>query len=420
MGEYKPPFHMTDKIMNLVADVSEQIGRIKVLSHGNVNPHLRKENRIRTIHSSLAIEHNSLSLEQVTAVINGKHILGNPNEIREVKNAYDTYEMMLVLNPYSVKDLLKAHKMMMKDLIPENGKFRSGGVGVFDGDVVVHMAPSVSLVPGEIQDLFAWYKKSEIHPLVRSAIFHYEFEFIHPFADGNGRMGRMWHSLLLGRWNEIFYWLPVEELIRSRQQEYYNALNKSDRESDSSTFVEFMLEILLDTLRETTVVGDATDPAGKSGNPYVQKLLDVLGDEVLSATEIMERLGLSHRPTFRKNYLVPALEQGIIEMTIPEKPKSRNQRYRKKCLSRCPLAASCQPLTATCCSFIKLQTSNYLFLQTIFSRPASMKESMGEICHKDAFIEVRLAIFSPFPVHSHRNRFCFPNRVPRLFYNTIP
>lgn len=330
MGEYRPPFHMTDKIMNLVADVSEQIGRIKVLFHGNVNPHLRKENRIRTIHSSLAIEHNSLSLEQVTAVINGKHILGNPNEIREVKNAYDTYEMMLVLNPYSVKDLLKAHKMMMKDLIPENGKFRSGGVGVFDGDVVVHMAPPASLVPGEIQDLFAWYKKSEIHPLVRSAIFHYEFEFIHPFADGNGRMGRMWHSLLLGRWNEIFYWLPVEELIRSRQQEYYNALNKSDRESDSSTFVEFMLEIFLGTLRETTVVGDATDPAGKSGNPYVQKLLDVLGDEVLSATEIMERLGLSHRPTFRKNYLVPALEQGIIEMTIPEKPKSRNQRYRKK------------------------------------------------------------------------------------------
>lgn len=218
----------------------------------------------------------------------------------------------------------------MKDLIPENGKFRSGGVGVFDGDVVVHMAPPASLVPGEIQDLFAWYKKSEIHPLIRSAIFHYEFEFIHPFADGNGRMGRMWHSLLLGRWNEIFYWLPVEELIRSRQQEYYNALNKSDRESDSSTFVEFMLEIFLGTLRETTVVRDATDPAGKSGNPYVQKLLDVLGDEVLSATEIMERLGLSHRPTFRKNYLVPALAQRIIEMTIPEKPKSRNQRYRKK------------------------------------------------------------------------------------------
>ena len=334
MSEYKPPFHTTDRITNLVAAISEQIGRIRVLSHGNFNPHLRKENRIRTIHSSLAIEHNSLSLEQVTAIVDGKHILGNPNEIREVKNAYDTYEMMLSLDPYSVKDLLKAHKMMMEGLIPENGKFRSGGVGVFDGDVVVHMAPPARLVSGEIQDLFDWYKFSEIHPLIRSAIFHYEFEFIHPFADGNGRMGRMWHSLLLGKWNEIFYWLPIEELIRSRQQEYYDALGKSDRESDSSAFVELMLEIILDTLKETTVVGNADDTAKETVNPSVQKLLDVLGDEELSATQIMERLGLSHRPTFRKNYLNPALALGDIEMTVPEKPNSRNQKYRKKRLDR--------------------------------------------------------------------------------------
>lgn len=221
---------------------------------------------------------------------------------------------MLSLDPYSVKDLLKAHKLMMEGLIPENGRFRSGGVGVFDGDVVVHMASPARLVSGEIQDLFDWYKSSEIHPLIRSAIFHYEFEFIHPFADGNGRMGRMWHSLLLGKWNEIFYWLPMEELIRSRQQEYYDALGKSDRESDSSAFVELMLEIILDTLRETTVVGN--------------------GDEELSATQIMERLDLSHRPTFRKNYLNPALAQGVIEMTIPDKPNSRNQRYRRKQLDR--------------------------------------------------------------------------------------
>jgi len=333
MSEYKPPFHTTDKITNLVATISEQIGRIKVLSHGNLNPHLRKENRIRTIHSSLAIEHNSLSLEQVTAIVDGKHILGNPNEIREVKNAYDTYEMMLSLDPYSVKDLLKAHKMMMEGLIPENGKFRAGGVGVFDGDVVVHMAPPVRLVPGEIQDLFDWYKSSESHPLIRSTIFHYEFEFIHPFADGNGRMGRTWHSLLLGKWNEISYWLPMEELIRSRQQEYYDALGKSDKESDSSTFVELMLEIILDTLRETTVVGNA-DETVKKTNLSVQKLLDVLGDEELSAAQIMERLDLSHRPTFRKNYLNPALAQGVIEMTIPDKPNSRNQRYRRKQLDK--------------------------------------------------------------------------------------
>lgn len=330
MSEYKPPFHMTDRITNLVAEISEQIGRIRVLSHGNLNPHLRKENRIRTIHSSLAIEHNSLSLEQVTAIVDGRHILGNPNEIREVKNAYDAYEMMLSLNPYSVKDLLKAHRMMMEGLIPENGKFRSGGVGVFDGNVVVHMAPPARLVPGEIDELFAWYRSSEIHPLIRSAIFHYEFEFIHPFADGNGRMGRMWHSLLLGKWNELFYWLPIEELIRSRQQEYYEALGKSDKEADSSAFVELMLEIILDTLKETTVVGKAEKDGTEKLSPSVQKLLDAMGDEELSAAEIMDRLGLSHRPTFRTNYLNPALDQGLIEMTIPDKPSSRNQKYRKK------------------------------------------------------------------------------------------
>lgn len=330
MSEYKPPFHMTDRITNLVAEISEQIGRIRVLSRGNLNPHLRKENRIRTIHSSLAIEHNSLSLEQVTAIVDGRHILGNPNEIREVKNAYDAYEMMLSLNPYSVKDLLKAHRMMMEGLIPENGKFRSGGVGVFDGNVVVHMAPPARLVPGEIDELFAWYRSSEIHPLIRSAIFHYEFEFIHPFADGNGRMGRMWHSLLLGTWNELFYWLPIEELIRSRQQEYYEALGKSDMEADSSAFVELMLEIILDTLKETTVVGKAEKDGTDRLSPSVQKLLDALGDEELSAVEIMDRLGLSHRPTFRTNYLNPALDQGLIEMTIPDKPSSRNQKYRKK------------------------------------------------------------------------------------------
>ena len=330
MSEYKPPFHTTDRITNLVAAISEQIGRIKVLSHGNLNPHLRKENRIRTIHSSLAIEQNSLSLEQVTAIVDGKRVLGNPNEIREVRNAYDTYNMMLSLDPYAVKDLLKAHRMMMEGLIPENGRFRSGGVGVFAGDVVVHMAPPARLVPGEIQDLFEWYKTSEMHPLIRSSIFHYEFEFIHPFADGNGRMGRMWHSLLLSKWNEIFYWLPIEELIRSRQQEYYNALGASNRESDSSAFVELMLEIILDTLRETTVVGNAEESTKAAANSYIQKLLHVLGDEELSAAEIMRRLGLSHRPTFRKNYLNPALEQGFINMTIPDKPNSRNQKYRRK------------------------------------------------------------------------------------------
>lgn len=328
MSKYQPPFHMTDKITNLIAAISEQLGQIKVLSKGNLTPHLRKENRIRTIHSSLAIEHNSLSLEQVTAIIDGKRILGNPVEIKEVKNAYTTYEMMLTLDPFSVDDLLKAHEAMMKELISENGRFRSGGVGVFNGKALVHMAPPANMVPGQIHDLFSWYKTSEIHPLIRSAIFHYEFEFIHPFADGNGRMGRMWHSLLLGRWNEIFYWLPVEDLIRSRQEEYYKALGKSDRDADSSAFVEFLLQVILDTLQNTTVVGN--DEVEEQKDPLVDTLREAIGKDTLSATEIMKRLGLSHRPTFRQNYLNPALSHGVIEMTIPDKPNSRNQKYRLK------------------------------------------------------------------------------------------
>lgn len=328
MSKYQPPFHMTDKITNLTAAICELLGQIKVLSKGNLTPHLRKENRIRTIHSSLAIEHNSLSLEQVTAIIDGKRILGNPVEIKEVKNAYTSYEMMLTLDPYSVDDLLKAHETMMKELISENGRFRSGGVGVFNGKALVHTAPPANMVPGQIQDLFSWYKASEIHPLIRSAIFHYEFEFIHPFADGNGRMGRMWHSLLLGRWNEIFYWLPVEDLIRSRQEEYYKALGKSDRDADSSAFVEFLLQVILDTLQNTTVVGN--DEVEEQKDPLVDTLREAIGKDTLSATEIMKRLGLSHRPTFRQNYLNPALSHGVIEMTIPDKPNSRNQKYRLK------------------------------------------------------------------------------------------
>lgn len=307
MNEYKPPFHITDRITNLVAGISEQIGRITVLSHGSMNPHLRKENRIRTIHSSLAIEQNSLSLEQVTAILDGKRVLGNPNEIREVKNAYDTYEMMLTLDPYSVEDLLKAHKMMMEGLIPENGEFRSGGVGVFDGAAVVHMAPPAKLVPGQIRDLFDWYQSSEMHPLIKSAIFHYEFEFIHPFADGNGRMGRMWHSLLLGKWNELFYWLPVEELIRSRQREYYDALGKSDREADSSAFVELMLEIILDTLKEISVVGSEDPNTPKRQGDGV--LDDVLAERITAALreepaitqeELSKKLEIPYRTLQRK------------------------------------------------------------------------------------------------------------------------
>ncbi len=304
-----------------------------MLQEGTISPHLRRENRIRTIHSSLAIEHNSLSLEQVTAILDGKRVLGNPNEIKEVQNAYEAYELLLRLNPASVDDLLKAHKLMMNGLVSENGRFRSGGVGVFDGEVLIHMAPPAEFVPEHIHNLFAWYQTSELHPLIKSAVFHYEFEFIHPFADGNGRMGRMWHSLLLGKWKEMFFWLPIEELIQSRQKEYYDALGAADKQANSAGFVELMLEIIRDSLTEITVVGRSTvqdgDQVTDQDKTPIERILSILGDETLSATELMEQLGLSHRPTFRKNYLNPALEQKLIERTIPDKPNSKNQKYRK-------------------------------------------------------------------------------------------
>ena len=337
MSNYKPPFHMTDKMTSLIAEISEQVGRITVLQEEAISPHLRRENRIRTIHSSLAIEHNSLSLEQVTAILDGKRVLGNPNEIKEVQNAYEAYELLLRLNPASVDDLLKAHKLMMNGLMPENGRFRSGGVGVFDGEVLIHMAPPAEFVPEHIHNLFAWYQQSELHPLIKSAVFHYEFEFIHPFADGNGRIGRMWHSLLLGKWKELFFWLPVEELIQSRQKEYYDALGAADAQADSAGFVELILEIIKDSLTEVTVVGhnndqdsdQVTDQVADQDKTPAERLLFALGNDTLPAADLMVRLGLSHKPTFRKNYLNPALEQKLIERTIPDKPNSRNQKYRK-------------------------------------------------------------------------------------------
>ncbi|MCX4343934.1 MAG: Fic family protein [Kineothrix sp.] len=334
MNKYKPPFHVTDKMILLIAEISEQVGRMAVQQERTINPHLRRENRIRTIHSSLAIEHNSLSLEQVTAILDGKRVLGNPNEIKEVQNAYEAYGLMLGLNPLSVDDLLKAHKLMMNGLVLENGRFRSGGVGVFEGEALIHMALPAQFVPEHIQNLLIWYEQSELHPLIKSAVFHYEFEFIHPFVDGNGRLGRMWHSLLLGKWKELFFWLPMEELIQSRQKEYYEALGTADMQADSAGFVELMLEIIRDSLLEITVVGSSSDQDSDQVNDQdetcVKRLLAILGEDTLSAVEIMERLGLSHRPTFRKNYLNPALEKLFIERTIPDKPNSKNQRYRRR------------------------------------------------------------------------------------------
>ena len=247
---YKPPFEITSKIIELISNISEKIGEINYLQNNPYHIKLRKENRIKTIHSSLAIENNSLSLKQITAIIEGKHVLGNPNEIKEVKNSIQAYDLLLSLNPYNEKDLLKAHKLMMQDLVERNGKYRTDGVGIFDGAKVVHLAPPADRVPELMFDLFKWLKESDVHPLIKSCVFHYEFEFSHPFQDGNGRIGRLWQTVILKEWKEIFAWLPVETLIKENQKEYYNVLGTSDSEANSTKFIEFMLSLILNTIEE--------------------------------------------------------------------------------------------------------------------------------------------------------------------------
>lgn len=229
------------------------------------------------------------------------------------------------MNPYSVKDMLFAHKILMNELTKEVGTFRSGGVGVFAGEQLVHMAPPANQVPHLIKELVDWAKKAEVHPLIKSCVFHYEFEFIHPFADGNGRMGRMWQTLLLYKWKSLFGWLPIETLIRERQEEYYKVLGECDHSADSGKFVEFLLTAVYDALCE---IAD-TEQVTVQVTEQVEKLLVVIGEKECSTKELMELLGLKHRPTFRDNYLLPALELGFIEMTIPDKPNSSKQRYRR-------------------------------------------------------------------------------------------
>jgi len=249
-GEYSPPYTITTPILRLVAEISEQVGRLTHIEEQRAVPRLRRENRIRTIQASLAIENNTLSVEQVTAVIDGKHVLGDPREIQEVRNAFAAYEAMDAWNPASMRDLLAAHSLLMAGLVSGAGRLRSGAVGVYRGDEVVHMAPPADIVPAHMERLLAWLGRTEEHPLVSGCVFHYELEFIHPFADGNGRMGRLWQTLILRSWKPILGYQPVESVIKQRQQDYYRVLSETDKEGDSSPFIEFILTALRDAINE--------------------------------------------------------------------------------------------------------------------------------------------------------------------------
>ena len=327
----KPPYTITEKAADYLAKIVEIVTRLEYGTGFKRDIRLHRKNRMRTIHSSLAIEGNSLTLGEVTAVIEGKVVAGKQTEIKEVKNAYEAYDKIMTFDPYDVKDFLKAHQLMTQGLVGEAGKFRSGDVGVFDGDVAVHIGARPQFVPDFIKDLLDWGRKSDLHPVLKSAILHYEIETIHPFADGNGRMGRLWQTLILVKWNEIFAWIPMESVMNQNRPEYYNALYYGQHSGDSSRFIEFTLSALLEILQKTNADLLAAEQVAEQDNAQVdraEKIIEFCA-EPKSREEIQSFVGIAHREYFRAKILKPLLDSGKLKMTIPDKPNSRNQKYVK-------------------------------------------------------------------------------------------
>ena len=325
---YNPPYTLTDEMFDLVSQIMENLGKLNSVDDLEKLPRLRRINRIKSIHSSLAIENNTLSIEQVSDVINGKKVLGPQKDITEVHNAFNAYEEVSKIDPYSIKDLLKIHSIMTNGLVKESGMFRSGQVGVYDQDGnVIHIAPPANIVPSLIKQLFDWVKSSNINMLIKSSVFHYEFEFIHPFNDGNGRTGRLWQTAMLASWKPIFEWIPIESIIKDNQDEYYKAIVVSTEQGESTAFITFMLKAINTAINN--IIIDSKNHYNHSNN-RVSKLMNVLDYYPQSANELMEKLNLKSRVGFRKNYLEPAIELGLVGMTNPDKPTSKNQKYYKK------------------------------------------------------------------------------------------
>ena len=330
MDKYISPYTITNTMLEYVSSIMEKIGKLDNYTNFEKMPNLRRNNRIKSIHSSLAIEANSLSLDQVKAVISGKSVIGPEKEIQEVLNAYKAYEMINDLNPYSIKDLKRVHKVLTDKTTELSGTFRTGNEGVFDGaGNCIHVCPPPEQLDYLMKQLFDWMKKNkdEIHPLILSSIFHYEFVFIHPFCDGNGRTARLWQNVLLTNWKSFFEYLPIESQIKKYQEEYYTAISNCHKSVNLNEFIEFMLKMIdkvLKELLETSTI-QLTE---KSVN--INKLLSVMEYGVpMTANEIMEKLEIKSKETLRSTYLDPAIEEGVVELTIPDKPTSKNQMYYK-------------------------------------------------------------------------------------------
>ncbi len=330
MVNYVPPFTITTKMLDYVSSIMEKIGKLDNFNNFNKMPLLRRNNRIMSIHSSLAIEANSLSLDEVRDVIAGRIVIGPQKEIQEVKNAYNAYKMINSVDAYSIKDLKKIHGVMTYLTVDESGKFRKGNEGVFDENGnCIHVCPPPEQVTELMKQLFDWMKKSkdEIHPLILSSIFHYEFVFIHPFSDGNGRTVRLWQNIILSKWKNIFEYLPIESQIRKFQDDYYRSINNCNHNGKSTEFVEFMLKMIDEVL---------DDAIRKCSAPIteirinINKLLNVMDYNVpMTANEIMDKLGIKSKETLRSTYLDPAIKEGVVALTIPDKPTSKNQMYYK-------------------------------------------------------------------------------------------
>ena len=325
--KYIPPYEITDEMLELVSEIMENLGKLSGVNELEKLPRLRRVSRIKSIHSSLAIENNTLSIEQVTDVINGKRVLAPQKDIEEVHNAFNAYEKLSEINPYSIDDLLKIHGIMMNGLVKEAGRLRSGQVGVYNQDgKVVHLAPPADFVPQQLGQLFDWVKNSNANMLIKSSVFHYEFEFIHPFNDGNGRTGRLWQTALLASWKPIFAWIPIESIIKDNQEDYYNAITLSTSQGKSNIFIEFMLDVINKAIKD--IITDTRNHYNHINN-QITELMKVIESYPQSATELMGKLNLKSRLGFRKNYLQPALDAGLIGMTEPDKPTSKNQKYFK-------------------------------------------------------------------------------------------
>ena len=302
---YEPSFERTDVIDTLCMEIAELVGMLSPQTPLSTSPTLRREVRIQTIYSSLVIEGNKLDERAVSAIIDGKRVLGDRRDILEVENARAAYDLIPELDPHSLVDLLRVHRVMMGGLVPDAGRFRSGNVGVFNGDTLIHAGTPAAYVPEVMGGLFEWLRATRLHPLLASCVFHFEFEFCHPFSDGNGRTGRLWQTLLLSRWRLVLAWLPVESAIRMRQAEYYEALARSGANGSCESFVEFMLEAIREAILPYAQPESAADAERASA-------LAFLSDNSRSTvTQLSQYLGRSKRSAER--IVAQLKEEGVLE-----------------------------------------------------------------------------------------------------------